>query len=272
MHTETSSSQRSSLWAQRSLAWQLIRRDIAERYRGSLFGIVWAFIVPLLMLGIYTFVFTVVFKARWGMETSDAGLQSFAVILFAGLIVHAFFAEVLTRSPALILSNTNYAKKVIFPLGLLPVVCVASALFHTLISYVILFGAYLYVYETLPIGALWLPIIWVPFILFSLGISWFLASLGVFLRDIAHIMGLFSMALLFLSPIFYPAEALPEAYRSFLALNPLTPIIEQSRAVLFEHKAPNWLIIGAYSAGGAVVAALGWAWFARTRKAFADLL
>lgn len=259
------------LWRYRELIARLVKRDVLGRYKGSLLGLAWSFVTPLIMLAIYTFVFTVVFNARWGVGGEESK-SVFALQLFAGLIVHGILAEVLTRSPGLILLNTNYVKKVVFPLEILPLIPLGSALFHAAVSALVLILAQLIVLGTLPWSVWMLPLVLLPLIILAMGISWLLASLGVFLRDIGQTMGLLATMLLFLSPIFYPISALPESFHGIIHANPLTFIIEQVRLVLLEGQWPNISGLLKYLAVALVVAWLGFAWFQKTRKGFADVL
>ncbi|MBF59030.1 ABC transporter permease [Halomonas sp. FeN2] len=259
------------LWRYRELIARLIKRDVLGRYKGSLLGLAWSFVTPIIMLVIYTFVFTVVFNARWGVGGEESK-GVFALQLFAGLIVHGILAEVLTRSPSLILTNTNYVKKVVFPLEILPLVPLGSALFHAAVSSLVLILAQLVVLGSVPWTFWMLPLVLLPLMVLTMGISWLLASLGVFLRDIGQTMGLIATMLLFLSPIFYPISALPETFHGVIHANPLTFIIEQARIVLLEGQLPNISGLLKYLAVSLVVAWLGFAWFQKTRKGFADVL
>lgn len=259
------------LWRYRELIARLIKRDVLGRYKGSLLGLAWSFVTPIIMLFIYTFVFTVVFNARWGVEGEESK-GVFALQLFAGLIVHGLLAEVLTRSPGLILINTNYVKKVVFPLEILPLIPLGSALFHAAISSLVLILAQLVVLGSIPWTFWMLPLVLLPLIVLTMGISWLLASLGVFLRDIGQTMGLIATMLLFLSPIFYPISALPESFHGVIHANPLTFIIEQARIVLLEGRLPDIGGLFKYLAVSLGVAWLGFAWFQKTRKGFADVL
>ncbi|WP_336275055.1 ABC transporter permease [Vreelandella indica] len=259
------------LWRYRELIARLIKRDVLGRYKGSLLGLAWSFVTPIIMLVIYTFVFTVVFNARWGVEGEESK-GVFALQLFAGLIVHGLLAEVLTRSPSLILINTNYVKKVVFPLEILPLIPLGSALFHAAISSLVLILAQLVVLGSIPWTFWMLPLVLLPLIVLTMGISWLLASLGVFLRDIGQTMGLIATMLLFLSPIFYPISALPESFHGVIHANPLTFIIEQARVVLLEGRLPDIGGLIKYLAVSLGVAWLGFAWFQKTRKGFADVL
>lgn len=249
----------------------MTRRDVIGRYKGSVMGLAWSFFNPLLMLSVYTFVFSVVFKARWG-QGADGNKMQFAVVLFVGMVIHGLFAEVLNRSPGLILGNANYVKKIIFPLEILPVVCTGGALFHGLISLAVLLAAHLLFYGYLHWTIVFLPLILAPFMVLVLGLSWFLASLGVFVRDVGQTTGLLTTVLAFLAPVFYPVTALPEGLRPWLMLNPLTFAIEQARAVIVWGQLPDWSGLGLYVLVASAVAILGHAWFQRTRKGFSDVI
>jgi lipopolysaccharide transport system permease protein len=259
-----------SLWRNRSLVRALVQREVLGRYRGSFMGILWSFFNPVFMLVVYTFVFSVVFKARWS-GGSDSKTE-FALILFAGLIVFNLFAECFNRAPGLILANVNYVKKVVFPLEILPWVALGSAMFHALISLGVWLIAYLILFGVPHITVLLLPLVILPLMLFIMGLTWGLASLGVYLRDVSQFIGILTTVLMFLSPIFYAASALPEKYRHLLLLNPLTPAIEQARDVLFWGKVPDISMLTVYLLVAALIAWLGFAWFQKTRKGFADVL
>lgn len=259
-----------SVFRSSELIITLTKREILGRYRGSILGIIWSFFNPVFMLTVYTFVFSVVFKARWS-NGSDSKAE-FSLILFAGLIVFNFAAECINRSPSLILSNNNYVKKVIFPLEILPVVSMGVALFHALVSLVVWLGAYCIFFGIPHATVMLLPLVLLPPIFFILGISWALASLGVYIRDISQFVGMVVTVLMFLSPIFYPITAIPERYRFFIRLNPMSPAIEQIRQVLFWGEVPDLQIWILYLFASLVVAILGFAWFQKTRKGFADVL
>ncbi len=260
-----------SLWANRHLINQMTRRDVVGRYKGSVMGILWSFTNPILLLIIYTLVFSVVFKARWGTgEPTSKG--EFAILLFTGMIVHGLFAETLTRAPTLILNNISYVKKVVFPLEILPVIAMGTSFFHALVSVVVLLVAQLIVHGGLPWTVMLLPLVIAPLIVLSLGFAWILASLGVYLRDVAHPIGLIMTLLLFGSPVFYPISALPANIQPWLMLNPLTFIIEQARDVLINGVLPNFSGLGIYAAVALSIAWLGYSWFQKTRKGFANVL
>lgn len=260
-----------SLWRHRQLVWQMSKREVLGRYRGSMVGLAWSFFNPIFMLLVYTFVFSVVFEARWGQNVAG-GRGSFAVILFAGLVVHSLFAECVNRAPTLVLNNASYVKKVVFPLEILPWTTLISASFHAAISILVLLVAEVALMGGIPWTVLLLPVVLAPFIISIMGISWLLASLGVYLRDVAQITGVITTVLLFMSPVFYPLSRLPEQFQAWLLLNPLTFIIEQTRQVLVFGNLPDWGGLLVYSAAACLLAWLGFAWFQKSRGGFADVL
>jgi len=260
-----------SVWQHRQLILQMTKREVVGRYRGSIMGLAWSFFNPVLLLVVYTFVFSVVFKARWG-GGDEQSQAAFAIVLFVGMIVHGLFAECINRAPSLILSNANYVKKVIFPLEILPVIALGSALFHTIISVLVLLAAIILLGTGVSWAIILLPLILFPLLLATLGMAWFLAALGVYVRDVAQITSMITTILLFLSPVFYPLSSLPEKYQDWMQLSPLTFIIEESRGVLIFGQSLNfvgWLI---YLGVSGLIAWLGFAWFQKTRKGFADVL
>lgn len=260
-----------SMWSNRQLILQMTKRDVIGRYKGSVMGVMWSLFNPLFLLLIYTFVFSVVFKARWGTDLHETKSQ-FAILLFVGMIVHALFAETLNRAPGLILSNVSYVKKIVFPLEILPVVAIGAALFHALVSVLVLLVAFVVLNGHLQWTIVFLPLVLLPLIVLTLGAAWMLASLGVFLRDVAQPIGLIMTVLLFASPVFYPMTALPERIRPWLMLNPLTFVIEQARAVLIFGQLPDWTGLAIYSLASVLIAWIGYAWFQKTRKGFANVL
>lgn len=259
-----------SLWGNRELIAQMTRREVVGRYKGSVMGLLWSFLNPVFMLVVYTFVFSVIFKARW--SGGGESQTQFAVILFAGMTVHALFAEVLNRAPSIILGNVNYVKKVVFPLEILAVVSLGAALFHALVSLLVLLVAFAMLNGFVHWTAIFAPLVLLPLMLLSLGFGWILSSLGVFVRDIGQLIGVFTTALLFLSPVFFPVSALPKQLQPWLNLNPLTFIIEQTREVLIWGRLPDWSGLLFYMIGAVVIAWLGFFWFQKTREGFSDVL
>ena len=260
-----------SVTKQRELCWRLTEREVLGRYRGSALGLGWSFITPLAMLAVYTFVFSQVFDARWG-SLEQTGPFGFAVNLFAGLIVFNLFSECIIRAPTLITSNPNYVKKVVFPLEILSCVTVGSAIFHATISMAVLLVFEVIAFKHIPLTILWIPIIWTPLIIGTLALTWILSAAGVFLRDIGQLIGVAVNMLMFLSPIFYPASALPDQWQLILQLNPLAQVIEQTRRVAVLGMQPNlsYIVIGTALALAACESSFRI--FTKSKKAFADVI
>lgn len=248
---------------------QLARREVLERYRGSVFGLLWSFFNPLLMLLVYLFVFSFVFKMRW---QGAAGHAQFGTVMFAGLILHALLGECITRAPGLIVGNTQFVKKVVFPLEVLPVVSVVTALFHFLVSMVILVIAHLLAAHVIHWTIVLVPVVVLPIALMGLGLSYMISSTTVFIRDLSQIMGVLVTVMLFLSPIFYPLEAVPELVRPLIYLNPLTVPITEFRNLVIWGRMPDMVSMTLYTLVALAVFYAGWWWFERTKRVFADVL
>jgi len=259
-----------SLWNNRSLLLQLWRRDFDVRYKHGLLGVTWALLNPLMMLVLYSFVFVVVFKMRWGVGSDTKG--NFVVLLFTGLVVHGFFSEFVTRAPALVTSNVSFVKKVVFPLELLPLAPLLSVVVNFVVGMVLVTLLLFYLQGSVPATIVFLPVVIAPYALLILGLSYFLAATGVFVRDITHVVGILSTIAMFASPILFPMENVPEDYRSYLYANPLTVIVEQLRAVSIIGEMPDGMSLIIYSAVASIVFVLGFGWFQATRKGFADVL
>jgi lipopolysaccharide transport system permease protein len=226
------------------------------------------------MLSIYTFVFSVVFKARWGVatQTESESKAMFAIVLFIGLIVHSLFSEIIGRAPTLIIGNVNYVKKVVFPLEILPLIATGAALFHTMVSIVVWLLAYT-IFIGLPHWTIiFLPLIFLPMLLLALGFSWFLASLGVFLRDVGQTVTILITVLMFTAPVFFPLSSLPSFMQPICMFNPITLIITEARAVSIFGQLPNGFGLLVYTACALLICWAGFAWFQKTRKGFADVL
>ena len=260
-----------SLLQHRELILQMTKREVIGRYKGSIMGLAWSFFNPILMLTVYSFVFSVVFKARWGLGDEESKTH-FAVVLFVGMIVHGLLAEVLNRAPGLILGNVNYVKKVVFPLEILPVISMGAALFHSIISLVVLLVAQVIVSGYLHWTVVLIPLVLLPLVILTLGLAWMLASLGVFIRDIGQTIGIVTTVMLFMAPVLFPLSAMPEKYHPLILANPLTFIIVQAREVLIFGHLPNWFGLGIYMLIASAVAWAGFAWFQKTKKGFADVL
>ena len=258
------------LWRHRGLIGQLTRRDLASRYRGSFLGMLWSLLVPLVMLCVYTFVFSVVFRARWGL--GEEGRALFALILFAGLVPFNIFSEVVSAAPGLMVGNPNYVKRVVFPLELLPLVKFLGALFHGFISAGVLVLGLLWARGTVHPTMALMPISWMPLLLITLGGAYFLAALGVFIRDTTQAVTILLPFLFFLSPIVYPLEAVPEQYRAIIRFNPISHTVEDARRTAIYGVMPDWVWFAALLFVSGLVALGGFLFFMKSKRAFHDVL
>ncbi|MCE7974087.1 MAG: ABC transporter permease [Leptolyngbya sp. PLA1] len=260
-----------TLWDRRELIAQFSRRYFYARYRGTHLGAVWAFISPLLMLAVYTFVFNFIFQAR--NPSGDVTNSQFAVLLFCGISVFGVFSESVTRSSSLVLDNPNYVKKVVFPIEVLPVASVASSLMFSSFSLLLVVLGSWAAFGRVPWTVVLIPLVLLPLVFLSLGLAWFLASLGVFIRDISNLVVLLvSQLLFFLTPIFYRIENLPERLKPVAMLNPLAHIVEGARRVLVLGQQPDWAALGLVTLLGLLTMQLGYAWFMKSKRGFADVL
>lgn len=257
-------------WQNKFVVMSMAKREVVGRYRGSVLGLLWSFVNPLLMLALYTFFFRYVFKAKWpdvGGSTAD-----FAIMLFAGLIVHGMAAEIMSRSAGVIVSNVNLVKKVLFPVEVLPWVTVVSTLFHTTISFFVLLCFLLVSGGEIHWSVVLLPLVLLPMVLLFLGVAWVLSALGVYIRDIEQVMGSIVTLLLFTSTVFFSIENAPEAVRPILLLNPITEIINNVRKVVVYGVQPDWFNLFLYTLVAVIVLHFGYYFFNKTRKGFADVL
>lgn len=259
------------MWRQRNLIRQFSQREIEGRYKGSFLGLFWSFVNPLVLLLIYTFVFGVIYRARWPQAQSD-NLAEFALICFCGLTCYNVLAECLSKAPGLVVGVPNYVKKVVFPLEVLALSSLFGALFHALVALGILLAASLLVLGRLAWTLPLLPLVLLPLVFLCLGLSWFLSSLGVFVRDISYTVTLVVQILFFVTPVLYPLSSIPEPFRSVIALNPMTSIVENFRRVVLWGSLPSWPDLLIWTGLGAALMLLGYAWFMKTKKAFADVI
>jgi lipopolysaccharide transport system permease protein len=255
----------------RHLVILLAKRNVQGRYKGSLLGMIWALLTPVLMLFVYIFVFSVVFETRWGTNESQSRTD-FGLALFAGLTAFNLFAETISISPGLILANRNYVKRIVFPLEVLPASQFLANLVQATCCFLILLVALLTVRGGIPWTVLFLPVVLLPLSLLTLGCAYFVSSLGVFIRDAQHIIGFLVTMLLFLSAVFYPVTAVPPTWQWLLRLNPLVPIIEDVRQVTLHGEPPDWPHWCLVTLFGSFTFAAGLAWFSKSKRAFADVL
>lgn len=254
----------------RYLLWQLAKKDIEQRYKGSVLGMLWSIIVPILMLIIYTFVFSEIFQAKWNIDTSDK--YEFALVLFCGLTAFNMVSEVMNRSATLIAANTNYVKKVIFPLELLPMVITFSALFNCVISYLILIAAKLILYRNVSVTLYQSLLVFVPLIVISVGVGYILSAISVYLKDIGNVISVLVMVLMYMSPVFFPLTSVPEKYRGICMANPMTYIIENFRNTMLYGLNINWYFFGMSIIIAMAFYGIGYVVFMRTKEGFADVL
>ena len=260
-----------ALLVHRELWWRLTERAVASRYKGSILGFGWSLLQPIVMLAVYTFVFSTIFKSRWGgME--EIGSLGYALNLFAGLIVFNLFADCIGSSTGLVVNNKNYATKVIFPLEVLSAVTLGSATYQAATSTIILVSFELLTLQKIPLTLLWLPLVWLPLLLGCLSLSWLLSSIGVFLRDIEQLVPMLLSVAMFMSAVFYPIESLPGGVQPLMRLNPLAIVIEQTRLVAIEGIGPSkiYILIGSFV--GLAVCEITYKFFQRARRGFADVL
>ncbi|MDE2421450.1 MAG: ABC transporter permease [Gammaproteobacteria bacterium] len=260
-----------SLWSNRQLISHMTRREILGRYKGSILGLTWSFFNPIFMLAIYTFVFSVIFQSKWNSGTHQNKTE-YAIIIFVGMIIINLFNEVANRAPGLILANTNYVKKVVFPIEILPIIAIGTTLFHALISFIVLLVAFMLFNGYLNWTLIFLPLILLPVLILTLGVAWILASIGVFVRDIGQTITILTSMLMFLSPVFYPVSAIPQEFRMWILANPLTFAIEQIREILIWGHLPDFIGLLEYTVCVSAFTWLGYIWFQKTRKGFADVL
>jgi lipopolysaccharide transport system permease protein len=261
-----------NLWAHRELTWQLAKREIQGRYRATHLGLLWSVLTPLILLIIYTFVFAVVFKSRWYDGGVPESRSEFALTMFCGMLLFSLFSEVVNRAPSMVVSNSNYVKKVVFPVEMFVISGLLSALFNLVVGSLVWLAGMILLRGMPPWTIFWLPLVLLPVCLTTLGISWFLASLGVFIRDLNYVVALGTQILFFITPVFYSIQRVPQPYRRFLELNPLSHSVEDARRVMMYGLRPEWGWWAATLGSSVVIAVLGYAFFMKSRRAFADVI
>lgn len=268
-----------SLWTSRELIRQFTIRMVRSQHQGTMLGVVWDVLTPVFILVVYTFIFSTVLKVKWdnlpGGSPAEGGAEwaQFAVTMFCGMIVFGIFADCATAAPTMIVSRPNYVKKVVFPLEVFPIATLGAALFSALVSTVILIVAAGVAFGMVSKTAWLFPLVLVPTILLTLGVSWFLASLGVFLRDTNQFVNLFVQRLLFfVTPIFYPMDRVPEQFLPILRANPFATLVVEGRKTLLWGQYPDFLALGILTIISLVVCQLGYAWFMKSRRGFGDVI
>lgn len=259
----------SSLWQHRSLAVSLARRDVQARYRGSFGGGLWTFLNPLLLMLTYYFVFGIVLSARF---PGDPSREGFVLYFIAGMLPWLAISEAWGRSPSLILEHHNFIKKLVFPVEVLPVVRTLAALVSEAVALAIFLAMLLITRGAVPASALWLPVILIPQVLMTLGVSYILAATGAFLRDLAQMIGFLLTLIFFLTPICYPDSSMPSWALPILGKNPVYILVRGYRAVLLEGRAPEWNALWKLWLVAIILFFAGLRWFHKLRKSFADVL
>lgn len=258
------------IWHNRDLCLKMAQRDVLARYKGSALGVLWPFMQQLLMLIAYTIVFGYVFKSRWpGLEENPIQL---AIVIYSGLVPFNFFSEIVNRSSTIIINNTNYVKRVVFPLEILPVSVVIAALSNYVIGVVILLGAEIVFGNKIDwnIVAMIIPVVF-PLAILALGLGYIISSTCLFIRDVEQVVLFLTSLLLFATPIFYPMSALPESFRWILADSPLAFAVDSIRGIVVYNELPRY---GAYFIQltfSMLVFVFGLVWFERVKKGFADV-
>ena len=253
-----------------NLTRELTRRDILGRYRGANFGLLWSLIGPLMMLGIYTVAFGQILGSRWNQASGDTA--AFAMVLFLGILVHGFFAECFARAPRQMVDNSNYVKRIVFPLHVLSWSVALSAMFHMAMNLLVFLVLNALLYDNVSPYAFLAPLVLAPLVLMTVAASWVMASLGVYVRDITQAVPVIVTAMLFLSSAIVPVDALPPHYQTIFALNPLTFFIDEVRNVALWGRLPDWQGLGIRAVVGLVALYGAYGWFRFTSKGFADVL
>ena len=260
------------VWRLRNLIVQMVKRDILARYKGSVMGILWLIATPVVMLAVYTFIFSVVFQVRWpDANVSDSKL-GFALILFCGLSVYNIFAETILLSATVISGNPNYVKKVVFPLEILPLVKFLTALFFGTIWFGVLLLGIMTIMHIASWSMFALPLVLLPLFFLTCGLAWLVAALGVFFRDVSHMLSILLQAMFYMTPILYELKIMPARFHIILRLNPLTDIVENVRRVLIYGQWPDWGIWSIMLAASLVVSKLGYLLFMKSKRGFSDVL
>lgn len=257
------------LWTHRYLIRQLVERELTARFKRSRGGMLWVVLQPLLMLAGYTLAFGVILKSRWGGSGSGSSAE-FALIMFAGLIFFNFFSAVVSAAPGLIVHNKPYVQKMVFPVEVLSWSTLLAALIHGVVSLMIWMIFSVAIRGYIPVALLWLPLVVIPFALFTLGCCWFLAAAGVFHPDIEHVIPMAMLMLMLLSPLFFPISAIPEHVRFLFDYNPMAYVLEQARQIMIYGDAPDFGVVAVGAAVGLLFAWLGLVSFVKNRNGFAD--
>lgn len=256
-------------WRRREILATFARIEFLSRYHGAQLGLLWGLVSPLATLAVYTFVFSVVFKPTWA-GGGEGGVMGYALILFTGLAVFEVFAGCVNRTPRLLSENVNFIKKVLFPLEILPVGILCAAVLESCVSLALVALGVLLTTGSLSWTIVFAPLAYLPLLMLTLGVCWFLAPVGVFLKDLGNIVGVVVQLYFFATPILYPLSAVPEPYRRLLALNPLHPVVDHLRRTILWGQMPDWPALAWVTVASAMVMLAGYAFFASVKRLFAD--
>ncbi len=259
------------LFGYRDLIRQFTVREVMVRHKGTSLGLSWAIVQPLLTLAIYTFIFGFVFSNRWG-RLGGFEWADFSLHFFAGFVVFSIFSETVNRSPTFVTEHPNLVRKVVFPLEILPVTALGASLVYAGFGLGLLMLATGVLAQTVSWTLVLFPLVLAPLLMITLGVSWFFASLGAFIRDFKQVVPVLTQLVFFMTPIFYDVNQISEKFRWVILLNPLTLVVENSRRTLLWSEMPNWLELRVLYAVGVVVMVLGYAWFAKSKRGLADVL
>jgi lipopolysaccharide transport system permease protein len=261
-----------TLWRHRSLLWQFTVRNLEMRHRGSILGALWAVLNPLSMLAVYVFVFGYVFGGAFSRGDATRTGWDYGLGVFLGLAIFHVVSEALAAAPGIVVGQPNYVKKVIFPLEILPAAAVGSSVIHMFVTLAMVLVGSLFGSVAPSWHLLWLPVIILPIVAMSLSLAWMVAALGVFFRDVSQLVGALITIIMFASAIFYPVESIPPAAWTVLQFNPLIHTLEMARGVLLWHQPPGLAPLAVLYVASFVAVVLGFAVFARLKRAFADVI
>lgn len=259
------------LYKNRDLFVQSLTREIVQKYRGSYLGILWNFILPLVMLAVYSFIFGVIFKARWDQQMTDSKAE-FALILFVGITLYNVFSETVGASPTLIITNVNYVKKVIYPLEILSMTSIGNSLVQLLFNLVIILLGKAIIIRHFDFMILFFPLVLLPLLLLVLGISWILSGIGVFIRDMRQAATIIILIFGYITPVFYPISSVPESFRWVMYLNPMTAIVNNARRVLIYGEFPDWLSLLITFFISYLIMLIGLMFFRKVKSNFSDAI
>ena len=252
------------LWEYREMICSLVKRDLKSRYKGSVLGFFWMFLNPLLQLVVYTIVFSTIMRM---------GIDKFYLFLFVALVPWIFFSTCLSNGPGVIFSQQDMVKKIYFPREVLPVSYAISQFVNMLLSFIVIFAVLICSGTPISLRALmYLPAVMFAEFILALGITYLVSALNVYFRDLEHILGIVSMAWMYVTPILYPMDMIPQQYAGLFYLNPMTSITIAYRDILYYGQAPHMQTLLQAAAMGVLVLAAGQVTFGRLQRHFVEEL